>query len=210
MTLQARVTALAQAVGGDVKGLSLGLGPPAAVQALLSGGAALNTWLATPANLTAFQALLNSLLGPAALASNTAAMQAVAASSRAMNAVIGNQTVLNALTTGPCREIFRSSTALTAETRYGTNDGTPIDFGVPVHVHSAWLAAEGPITWQLGWSDDNVNWSELEGDLDPYVAGISPKLPVIPYVAIAGRHRFWRMTYTPVMTTGSVELRGWR
>ena len=209
MTLESRVTALAQAMGGDVKGLSLAIGPPAAVQALMSGGAALHAWLATPANLTAFQTLLGSLLGPAALSYNTAAMQAVVVSSTAMNAVIGNQAVLNALATGACAGVFRASTVLVsdevslASNFYPAGGYLPLSFSVPVHVHSMDFHVESPARWQLEWSDNGVSWTAgMSGQAD-WEAATTP-------IALAGRHRYWRMYIPDGAMLTSFRLAGWR
>lgn len=77
-------------------------GSPEALQYLLTStptptGAQLQAWLATPANLTAFQQLVSSPAGAAAVAASSFAMAAVAASSTAMAAVIASSTAMNAV-----------------------------------------------------------------------------------------------------------------
>ena len=77
-------------------------GSPEALQYLLAStptptGAQLETWLATPANLTAFQQLVSSPAGAAAVVSSSFAMAAVAASSTAMAAVMASSTAMNAV-----------------------------------------------------------------------------------------------------------------
>ena len=72
-------------------------GSPEALQYLLAStptptGAQLQTWLATPANLTAFQQLISSPAGAIAVAASSTAMAAVAASSTAMTAVLNSAT----------------------------------------------------------------------------------------------------------------------
>ncbi|WP_287918839.1 discoidin domain-containing protein [Comamonas sp.] len=74
-------------------------------------GASLQTWLQTPANLTAFTQLTQTFLGPQALVGNTttfaavvaspAAMTAVAASSTAMAAVVVSAPAMRAVATSP-------------------------------------------------------------------------------------------------------------
>ena len=86
-------------------------GSPEALQYLLAStptptGAQLQAWLATPANLTAFQQLVSSPAGAAAVAASSFAMAAVAASSTAMAAVIASSTAMNA--------VLNSATALVA------------------------------------------------------------------------------------------------
>ena len=86
-------------------------GSPEALQYLLVStptptGAQLETWLTTPANLTAFQQLVSSPAGAAAVAASSTAMAAVAASSTAMNAVAASSTAMAA--------VIASSTAMNA------------------------------------------------------------------------------------------------
>ena len=86
-------------------------GSPEALQYLLAStptptGAQLETWLATPANLTAFQQLISSPAGAAAVAASSTAMNAVIESSTAMNAVAASSTAMNA--------VAASSTAMAA------------------------------------------------------------------------------------------------
>ena len=77
-------------------------GSPEALQYLLAStptptGAQLETWLATPANLTAFQQLVSSHAGAAAVAASSFAMTAVAASRTAMTAVAASSTAMSAV-----------------------------------------------------------------------------------------------------------------
>ena len=84
-------------------------GSPEILEFLMSPGvtgAGLQTLLATPANLTAFQQLVSSPAGAAAVAASSFAMAAVAASSTAMAAVIASSTAMNA--------VLNSATALVA------------------------------------------------------------------------------------------------
>lgn len=96
-------------------------GSPEALQYLLAStptptGAQLETWLATPANLTAFQQLVSSPAGAAAVAASSTAMAAVAASSTAMAAVIASSTAMNAvLNSATARSaVYDSNTAWNA------------------------------------------------------------------------------------------------
>ena len=96
-------------------------GSPEALQYLLAStptptGAELQTWLATPANLTAFQQLVSSPAGAAAVAASSTAMAAVIASSTAMAAVAASSTAMAAvLNSAEARKaVYDSDTAWNA------------------------------------------------------------------------------------------------
>lgn len=77
-------------------------GSPEALQYLLVStptptGAQLQTWLSTPANLTAFQQLISSPAGAAAVAASSTAMSAVLTSSTAMAAVLASYNAMSAV-----------------------------------------------------------------------------------------------------------------
>ena len=93
-------------------------GSPEALQYLLVStptptGAQLESWLATPANLTAFQQLVSSPAGAAAVAASSTAMAAVAASSTAMTAVAASSTAMAAVLNSAVarRAVYDSNTA---------------------------------------------------------------------------------------------------
>ncbi|WP_010465881.1 hypothetical protein [Acidovorax radicis] len=85
-------------------------GNPLALDYLLATpaptGAQLQAWLATPANLVAFQQLITAPNGAAAVCASSGAMAAVAGSTTAMQYVLGSSAALNAM-------LF-SNTAMTA------------------------------------------------------------------------------------------------
>lgn len=85
-------------------------GNPLALDYLLATpaptGAQLQAWLATPANLVAFQQLITAPNGAAAVCASSTAMAAVASSTTAMQYMLGSSAALNAL-------LF-SNTAMTA------------------------------------------------------------------------------------------------
>lgn len=76
-------------------------GRPDALEYLLATtgptGAQLQTWLGTPANLTAFQQLISVPSGAAAVAASSTAMTAVAASQNALAAIRQSSTAISAI-----------------------------------------------------------------------------------------------------------------
>lgn len=95
-------------------------GSPEALQYFLAStpaptGAQLQTWLGTPANLTAFQQLISSPAGAAAVAASSTAMNAVAASSTAMSAVAASSTAMTVVIASSIAmaAVAASSTAMT-------------------------------------------------------------------------------------------------
>lgn len=79
-------------------------------------GASLQTWLQTPANLTAFTQLTQTFLGPQALVGNTTTFAAVVASPAAMTAVAASSTAMAAVVVSApaMRAVATSPTALAA------------------------------------------------------------------------------------------------